>query len=286
MTVNSILAGIVEATNRNLSARKRARPLSALEASSSSLPQRRDMKNALRSDGVRLIAEIKRASPSKGLLAPRLDITATARSYAIGGAAAISVLTEGNFFKGSFDDLAVVRRAVDLPLLCKDFIIDEYQVYQAALYGADAILLIAAILEPDKLKSLGETAGRLGMAALVEVHSQAEVRIALSAGAGLIGINNRNLADFSVSLETTERLISVIPEHIIVVSESGIRSVRDVTRLARAGVKAILVGEALVTSPDPAKLIRELMPSAGSPALQPRASKRSKTPLLRQDKAK
>jgi indole-3-glycerol phosphate synthase len=286
MTVNSILAGIVEATNRNLSARKRARPLSALEASSSSLPQRRDMKNALRSDGVRLIAEIKRASPSKGLLAPHLDITATARSYAIGGAAAISVLTEGNFFKGSFDDLAVVRRAVDLPLLCKDFIIDEYQVYQAALYGADAILLIAAILEPDKLKSLGETAGRLGMAALVEVHSQAEVRIALSAGAGLIGINNRNLADFSVSLETTERLISVIPEHIIVVSESGIRSVRDVTRLARAGVKAILVGEALVTSPDPAKLIRELMPSAGSPALQPRASKRSKTPLLRQDKAK
>lgn len=210
-----------------------------------------------------LIAEIKRASPSRGWLRPDLDPAALAQAYAQSGAAAISVLTEPAFFRGSLADLASVRGAVELPVLCKDFILDPYQVYEARAWGADAILLIVAALGLPELKALLELARGLGMSALVEVHQAEEVERALAAGASLIGINNRNLVDFGVDLNTSLRLRPLIPPDIPVVSESGIRTAQDVQHLKAAGVNAILVGEALVTSPDPGAKIKELLGTHG-----------------------
>jgi indole-3-glycerol phosphate synthase len=181
-----------------------------------------------------------------------------AASYAKGGAAAISVLTERTWFKGDPADLATARQATQLPLLCKDFIVDPYQIYEARVWGADAVLLIASLLSPDELCALIEVAQGLGMAALVEVHTEAELDNALSADATLIGINNRNLSDFSIDLGTTLRLRPLIPASIAVVSESGIRSFTDISNLQSAGVNAFLVGEALVSSPDPEAKLREL----------------------------
>jgi indole-3-glycerol phosphate synthase len=169
------------------------------------------------------------------------------------------VLTETKYFQGSFADLEAIRSKVDLPLLCKDFVIDSYQIYQARAYGADAVLLIAAILNQRELRTLMETAHSLRMTALVEVHNNNELERALEVSSQIIGINNRNLADFSVDLKTTLSLKPLIPEEIVVVSESGIHTREDVMRLQRAGVNAILVGEALVTSSDPAAKIDELL---------------------------
>jgi indole-3-glycerol phosphate synthase len=176
-----------------------------------------------------------------------------------GGAAAISVLTEPEFFRGSLEDLRAARQATDLPLLCKDFILDPFQIYQARAYGADAVLLIAAILSLPELSLLIQVAHSLGMAALVEVHNEEEARKALAAEAALIGINNRDLRDFSVTLETTLRIRPLIPSAVPVVSESGIRSREDVLALQEVGVNAILVGESLVTAPDPVAKIKELL---------------------------
>jgi indole-3-glycerol phosphate synthase len=208
---------------------------------------------------ISLIAELKRASPSKGILAPHLDLFQVADIYAQNGASAISVLTDEKFFLGSLDTLHRLRfeRHVELPLLRKDFIIDESQVYQSCASGADAILLIAAALTDDAVfADLHALALELGLAPLVEVHDEAETERALKIpGICLVGINNRNLATFEVTLETTERLRSMIPEGVAVVAESGIFNAGDVKRLAKANVNAILVGEALVTSEDiPAKV--------------------------------
>lgn len=203
-----------------------------------------------------LIAECKRASPSRGVLAAQLNPPEMARVYAENGAAAVSVLTDERFFQGSLEDLRGVAKArVGVPLLRKDFIFDLYQVYEARAAGADAVLLIVAALDRKRLRSLHDLAHQLGMGVLVEVHDRDEVETALTCEPRFIGINNRNLHDFSVRLETSLDLRQAIPAEICVVAESGIRTAEDVCRLAEVGVNAVLVGEGLVTAEDiPAKV--------------------------------
>ncbi|GAB4334348.1 MAG: indole-3-glycerol phosphate synthase TrpC [Desulfobulbaceae bacterium] len=206
---------------------------------------------------VAIIAEAKKASPSKGVIRPDFDPVAIARSYKEGGAQAISVLTDVDFFQGSIDSIPLVREAVDLPVLRKEFIIDPVQIREAALFGADAILLIVAILDVPRLRDFRQMAEEYGMDVLVETHTEAEVEAALESGSRLIGINNRNLNDFTVDIATTFRLKRLIPEEIPVVSESGIATGEDMTRLREAGVAAALIGESLMRSDDRGRLFRE-----------------------------
>jgi indole-3-glycerol phosphate synthase len=206
-----------------------------------------------------LIAECKKASPSKGLLRPDYDPIQLARTYAENGATALSVLTDEKFFQGSLNDLSAARAAVGVPALRKDFIVDGYQVYEARAAGADAVLLIVAALRLDQLQELHQLIDDLGMTALVEVHDEAEVEIALQIDPKLIGVNNRNLHDFSVDLQTTGRLRKCIPAEIALVAESGIHTAEDVARVRDMGVDAILVGEALVTASDVGAKVRELV---------------------------
>ncbi|MGA2589810.1 MAG: indole-3-glycerol phosphate synthase TrpC [Bryobacteraceae bacterium] len=220
---------------------------------------RRDFQQALVARTPAIIAEIKKASPSKGLLALDFDPVLLARQYVAGGAAALSVLTDEAFFRGSLADLRAARGACGLPVLRKDFTLDESHVLEAAASGADAILLIAAILETTQIHSLRELAVRYSMAALVEVHDERELAKALDAGAEIIGVNNRDLTTFQVTLETSLRLAPRIPSHVLKVSESGIRSAQDIARLREAGYRAFLVGEHLMTSRDPAQALRELI---------------------------
>jgi indole-3-glycerol phosphate synthase len=206
-----------------------------------------------------LIAECKKASPSKGVLRPEYDPVQLARTYAENGAAALSVLTDEKFFQGAVSDLIMAREAAGLPILRKDFIVDCYQVYEARAVGADAVLLIVAALRIDQLQELHQQIVELGMTALVEVHDEAEVDIALRIAPRLIGVNNRNLHDFSVDLQTTARLRKCIPVDIALVAESGIHTADDVSRVRDMGVDAILVGEALVTAKDVGAKVRELV---------------------------
>jgi indole-3-glycerol phosphate synthase len=225
-------------------------------------PPRRDFGGALGRRGLSLIAEFKRRSPSRGEIAAGAEAAEMARIYARAGAAAMSVLTDGRFFGGDLADLAGARAAMDLPVLRKDFIIDASQIAESAgPEGPDALLLIAAALSAAELRALRELAARCGQAALVEVQDEADLDGALESGAAIIGINNRDLRTFSVSLDTTLRLRPLIPDGLSVVSESGIHTRDDVLRLADAGVDAILVGESLMTSGDPAAKIEELMGS-------------------------
>ena len=209
--------------------------------------------------GVAIIAEAKKASPSKGVIQPDFDPVAIARRYKAGGAHAMSVLTDVDFFQGSIDYLPLVRETVDLPVLRKEFIIDPVQIEEAGLYGADAILLIAAILDSVQMRDFRQMAEELGMDVLVEVHDEAELESALVAESRLIGINNRNLNDFTVDLNTTFRLQRLLPEHIPVVSESGIASRQDMTRLREAGVAAALIGESLMRSANQSGTLQEFM---------------------------
>jgi indole-3-glycerol phosphate synthase len=206
-----------------------------------------------------LIAEVKRRSPSKGALVPALDPVAQAQAYQCGGAMAISVLTDAHHFGGSFEDLSAIRAAVDVPVLCKDFILTPYQAYEARAHGADLVLLIVAALDDQALIELQQVVIGLGMTPLVEVHDQHDLARALAAEASVIGINNRDLNDFSVDLVTTEYLAPLIPDDVMAISESGIGTRQDVQRVALAGARAVLVGEALMRSPDPAATIRELL---------------------------
>ena len=257
-----ILDRIVADKTQELKASKRVRPLAELKRLAVEQPPARDLARVLRGDGIKLIAEVKKASPSRGLLRPDLDPVALARTYAENGAAAISVLTEKRRFLGSLDYLPAIRRALGdkaIPLLRKDFIFDPYQVYESRAYGADALLLIVAILEEDQLSRLLSLSHELGMKCLVEVHQEGEVGVALRSGARIIGVNNRDLRTFAVDLTTTQRLRRLIPGDRIVVSESGIRGRDDMQRLRQWGVDAALIGEALVTSPDIAAKMRELL---------------------------
>ena len=209
--------------------------------------------------GVAIIAEVKKASPSKGVIRPDFDPVAIARAYRRGGAQAISILTDRDFFQGDLAYLPLVRQTVELPVLRKEFIIDPFQIEEAASYGADAILLIAAILDVPRMRDYRQQAEELGMDVLVEIHDEAEAEQALAAGSRLIGVNNRNLRDFSVDLATTFRLRRLIPAEIPLVSESGIRDYGDITALAAEGITAALVGETLMRAADPAQALRELL---------------------------
>lgn len=254
-----ILNQIVESTRKSLAQHKAQTPLASLKRIIHYQDPPRDFANALNGQNISLIAEVKRASPSKGVLCTDLAASSLARIYSQSGAAAISVLTEPDYFWGSFADLEAARTEVKLPLLCKDFVIDRYQIYKARAHGADAVLLIAAILTKLEMRVLLETTHSLGMTAIVEVHNRDELAKALQLSPGIIGINNRNLANFTVDLETTLNLRPLIPQEVVVVSESGIHTRDDVLTLQKAGVDAILVGEALVTSLDPAAKINELL---------------------------
>lgn len=239
--------------------RSRARtPEMELERMASAQTPPRSLLAALRAAPVAVIAEVKRRSPSRADIYPLLDPPAVARSYAEAGAAAISVLTDERFFGGSLADLRAVRQAVDLPLLRKDFTVNAYQVLEGRAYGADAVLLIAGVLDTAELRALREYASSLGMDALVEVHTEEQLESAVASGAEIIGINNRDLRTFATTLEPTLRLAPLVPADRMIVGESGIGSRADVERLAMAGVGAVLVGESLLRSPDPAAKLREL----------------------------
>jgi indole-3-glycerol phosphate synthase len=220
---------------------------------------RGSFKKALAAPGISLISEVKKASPSKGVFKKDLNPAETALIYERAGAAAVSVLTDTKFFQGSLQDMVAVKSAIALPVLRKDFIIDAYQLYEARYYGADAVLLIAAILDNAHLQNFIHLAHGLGLDALVEVHSKGELQAALDCGAEIIGINNRDLETFKTSIATTMELAQYIPDSCILVSESGISTYEDVKELASVGVDAILVGEALITSPDIEGKVKELL---------------------------
>lgn len=255
-----ILEDIVRDKRAEIASRKAAAPRAGLERACADLPPARDFEGALRAAAgeIRLIAEVKKASPSRGVLAPDLDPVGLARAYAEAGAHAISVLTDERYFKGSLDLLVAIRAAVDVPLLRKDFTLDEYQLWESRAAGADAVLLIVAILEPARLGDLAAAAKGLGLAALVECHTAAEVDVALAAGSHILGLNNRDLSTFETRIETTLELLPRIPPGRVVVSESGFFTGADVRRVATAGAHAVLVGEGLVTARDVAAKIREL----------------------------
>jgi indole-3-glycerol phosphate synthase len=259
--VNSVLDRIVAAHRR--AAATDTRTLDELERAALTGRPVRPFRAALAAPGMSVIAEIKRRSPSKGDLAPDLEPAVLAKAYADGGADCLSVLTDTEFFGGSADDLAAARVAVDLPLLRKDFTVAEADVYDARAMGADAILLIVAALTAAELSTLRLLAQELDMASLVEVHDEDELQRALDAGAKLVGVNQRDLRTFEVDRACAERLAEAMPPGVVKVAESGIRDVDDVRRLAAGGYDAILVGESLVTSPDPAAAVRTLKLKSG-----------------------
>ena len=256
-----VLDRIVADKREELAAAKRAVPPAGMKAGVNEAPAVRPFLPALQRPSIGVIAEVKKASPSRGLLRADFDPVWLARRYAEGGACAISVLTDARHFQGSLEHLAAIRQALPdgPPLLRKDFLFDEYQLYEARAHGADAVLLITAILEQPLLAELIAVAEALGMTALVEVHDEAEMERALKASPPLIGINNRDLRTFDVDLAITERLRPLVPPGVTIVAESGIFTRDDLRRLEACNVQAALIGEALVTAPDPAAKLRELL---------------------------
>src|SRR4051794_8198375 len=263
---NSILDEIVASKRREVAAARLRMPLEEMEDQAASAPPVRDFRAALAGPGpIQLIAEVKKASPSAKVIRADFDPIAIARAYQAHGAACLSVLTDVPYFQGHLSYLARIRASVAVPLLRKDFIIDEYQVVEARLAGADAILLIAEILDDATLVRLQERARTLGMAALVEFHDESNLARVLASGADLVGINNRDLHRFVTDLEQTLRLRDRVPRAVTLVSESGIRNRRDVERLEAAGVAAILVGEALMRADDIGLAVERLLGLAPEP---------------------
>jgi indole-3-glycerol phosphate synthase len=256
-----LLKAIVAATRARIGAMRARVPAQSLENAVSSLPPTRGFRRRLAMGARNVIAECKRRSPSRGVLRREYDPAAIAASYEAAGAAAVSVLTEPAFFDGALAHLEDVRRAVALPLLRKDFIIDAYQLLEARAAGADAILLIAAALDPDTLRELRSAASDLDLDVLVEVHEERELEVAIDAGADLIGVNNRNLRTLEMSVDTSLRLASLMPPDVIAVAESGLRSADDLDRLETAGYRAFLVGERFMSAPDPGEALRSLIGS-------------------------
>jgi indole-3-glycerol phosphate synthase len=256
-----ILEKIVRAKKKRLARTKADLPVESLIEVIGALPGTKGFKRSLVAGApgeARIIAEIKLKSPSAGELMRGRDVLATARAYEKGGAACISVVTEEDNFGGMAELLHDVRAAVSLPLLRKDFIIDEYQIVEARAYGADAVLLIASILDAAKLKRFIQSARGLGLDSLVEVHDGSELRKALAAGAQIVGINNRDLKTFKVDLRVSARLVAEVPDGVVCVSESGIRTREDVAMLAKAGVDAFLIGETLLRAKNPGVKVGEL----------------------------
>ena len=258
----NILDKIVSHKKEEVMAAGHRRPLASLRAE---LPLKRpvrpffDRLSQCPAGSVNIIAEIKRASPSRGLIRPDLDPADYARIYKSGGAAALSVLTDRTFFKGSTDDLITARRAVDLPVLRKDFIVSEYQIYESAVIGADALLLIAAVLSPQQLEDYLALCKDLNLVALVEIHTEPERQIATRAGAKLIGINNRNLKTFQTSIETSISMAPKLASHQVGVAESGIRTGDDIEAVRRAGIYNFLIGESLVRADSPRLLLQSFI---------------------------
>ena len=268
----SILEEIFANKRGEVARQRQAAPLATVQTRAEEMPPAEDFVAALRRGASRpaLIAEVKRASPSRGLLAADVDPLELAATYYQNGAAAVSVLTDERYFKGRLEHLRqIARRFPRLPLLRKDFIFDPYQLYQSRAAGAAAVLLIASALPGSLLRELHRIAQKLGMTALIEVHSSADVQAAMSCAPSLIGINNRNLHDFSVNLEVTRELRPLIPPEVCLVAESGIQTLDDAAHLAAMGVDAVLMGEALVTAPDVAAKVRGL---TGLPLMNPTAA--------------
>lgn len=257
MDDHMILDKIVETKRREVAERKTVRPLAALEEAITGLPPTRGFGEALVPGAV--IAEVKRRSPSRGVLRTDFDPVRIAREYEAHGAAALSVLTDETFFGGSDGDLAAVKGAVALPVLRKEFIIDPYQIHEARAIGADAILLIAAILTGGELLQFRQLAESLGLAVLVEVHDLRELERVLASGAQLVGINNRDLKSFVTDIRTSLTLAPLMPKDRVVVSESGIRTRNEIQDLRQAGVRAFLIGETLLAAPDMGKKLEELL---------------------------
>ena len=256
----SVLEEILRTTREEVAWRKHERPEAQLrELALAETGATRGLRTVLTAaPQIAVIAEFKRRSPSASMLREGAEVSEIAGAYERGGAHALSVLTEQRHFAGSLDDLRVARAACALPMLRKDFVVDSYQLYEARLAGADAVLLIVAALAPSELGALHAQAHELGMDALVEAHDRAEVDVALAAGAELIGVNNRDLRDFSVDVERTFALMDAIPAGVAVVSESGIAAPDQLAQLERAGVAAVLVGESLMRADDPEQALREL----------------------------
>ena len=256
-----ILKGIVEVKRNEVEHLKIEVPVSSLERRIEGQRPALNLAGALLGDQVRIIAEIKKASPAKGVLRRDFDPVSLATTYADNGAAAISVLTNVHHFQGSIEHMESVAVTVGprgLPVLCKEFIFDPYQVFEARAYGADAILLVVAVLTPERLVELKELAERFWMQCLVEVHDEEELKVALAAGAEIVGINNRDLRTFKTDLEVTERLAPLVPGDKVIVSESGISHRDHIQRVKKAGAHAALIGEALITAPDVGSKLRSL----------------------------
>ncbi|HEX3908545.1 MAG TPA: indole-3-glycerol phosphate synthase TrpC [Mycobacteriales bacterium] len=262
----SVLDDILVGVREDLAEREQAVPLDAVKRTVTTLPPARDATAALSGPGVSVIAEVKRSSPSAGRLADIGDPAALALEYEAGGAAVVSVLTEGRRFGGSLADLRSVRSAVAIPVLRKDFVVSPYQVWEARAWGADMVLLIVAALDQEVLVSLRERVESLGMTALVEVHDEAEASRALDAGATVIGINARNLKTLEVDRDTFARLAPTLPPTVVTVAESGVRGPHDLLAAAAAGADAVLVGEGLVKADSPRQAVADLVAAGAHPA--------------------
>jgi indole-3-glycerol phosphate synthase len=276
MSAADLLVTIVAGTRRSVEVRQEREPMAVLSRRVAALPARLvRFDGALRTaEQVNIIAECKRRSPSKGVLRAEYDPAGIARSYAEAGAAAVSVLTEPCFFDGALEHLEAVRKAVNVPVLRKDFLVTEYQLLEARAAGADAVLLIAAALRPVELKVLHDHAVRLGLDVLVEVHDANELAVAIDAGARSIGVNNRNLRTLAVDTRVSEELIESVPKDVIAVSESGLQSASEIDRLRKLGYRAFLIGERFMGAPDPGSALRSLVgacavaPARVAPALR------------------
>ena len=254
----SILTTIVDETRKSVAQRKAVRPVSLLGENISMLPPARDFAGALRQPELSFIAEIKRASPSKGWIRKDLNPAKIARQYEEAGARAISVLTDEEFFKGSLEDLKAVRAAVGLPLLLKDFVVDAYQLYEARAFGADAVLLIAAILNAQQLHDLQSQAGDLGLQCLVEVYEKSEMDRINWPSTQLLGVNNRNLHTFAVDINHSVRLLCQCPPHVVRVSESGLGSAEQLAQIRQHGIDAVLIGESFMRAEHPGQALETL----------------------------
>lgn len=255
-----ILDQLAASTRKRVEQRKKEIPLTVIKAKAQALLATDDFpfEKALAAPGMSFICEVKKASPSKGLIAPDFPYLQIAKDYEAAGASAISVLTEPEYFLGSDQYLREIAREVSIPVLRKDFTVDAYQIYEAKTLGAAAVLLICALLTEEQLKEFLQIAHGLGLSALVEAHDEAEVKKAIRAGARIIGVNNRDLKTFTVDVNNSVRLRNLIPSNKIYVSESGIRDAADVGVLYRNGTNAVLIGETLMRSPDKAAMLREL----------------------------
>ncbi|MDO5738712.1 MAG: indole-3-glycerol phosphate synthase TrpC [Ornithinimicrobium sp.] len=265
--MSTVLDQIIEGVRADLDGRRRAQPLEDVQERARAASPALDVLRVLRSGRMHVIAEVKRSSPSKGALAAIADPAMLAADYEAGGASVISVLTEERRFGGSLADLDAVRARVDIPLLRKDFIVDPYQVWESRAHGADLVLLIVAALPQEVLVGLLERVESLGMQALVEVHDEDELDRAVTAGARIIGINNRNLRTLDVDRSTFARLSPGVPQGVVRVAESGVRGPLDVMSFVEAGADAVLVGEALVTGASPREAVAELFAAGSHPAI-------------------